>query len=130
MITHSEFITPIQKVPKHPFSHLRACIGKPTARSHNKRRSSRDFGVVRDSFTRNTLSHAFSHAIVCQVVLSGGHPSLTFHALAWFKMKQCAFSKTVQTSSNMSYITPELTSTPRSFLSFGTTYLNFSDCPF
>ena len=48
---------------------------------------------------------------VCQVVLSGSHPSLTFHALAWLKMKQCAFSKTVHTSRNMSCITPELTST-------------------
>ena len=28
---------------------------------------------------------------VCQRVLSGGHPSPTFHAFAWFKMKQCAF---------------------------------------
>ena len=48
---------------------------------------------------------------VCQVVLSGSHPSLTFHALAWLKMKLCAFSKTAHTSRNMSYITPELTST-------------------
>ena len=39
---------------------------------------------------------------VCQVVLSGSHPSLTFHALAWLKMKLCAFSKTVHTSGNMS----------------------------
>ena len=44
---------------KASFSHLRTCIGKPIARSQNKRRSSRAFGVVRDSFTRNTLSHAF-----------------------------------------------------------------------
>ena len=67
---------------KASFSHLRTCIGKPIARSHNKRRSSRDFAVVRDSFTRNTMSHAFSHALVCQVVLSGSHLSLFFHALA------------------------------------------------
>ena len=44
-------------------------------------------------------------------VLSGSHPSLTFHALEWLKMKQCAFSKTIHTSRNMSYITPEMTST-------------------
>ena len=72
---------------------------------------------------------------VWQVVLSGSHPSLTFHALAWLKMKLCAFSKTVHTSRNMSYITPELTSIfftlrPHSLLSFGTTYLNFLDFPF
>ena len=48
---------------------------------------------------------------VCQVVLSGGHPSLTFHALAWLKMKLCAFSQTVHASRNVSYITLELTST-------------------
>ena len=48
---------------------------------------------------------------VCQVLLSGSHPSLIFHALAWLKMKLCAFSKRVHTSRNLSYITPELTST-------------------
>ena len=68
---------------------------------------------------------------VCQVVLSGSHPPLTFHALAWLKMKQCAFSKTVHTSRNMSYITPwddQHTSTlhPYSFLSFGTKHLRSS----
>ena len=60
---------------------------------------------------------------VCQVVLSGSHPSLTFHALAWLKMKLCAFSNTVHTSRNKSYITPELNRTfftlhPHSFLDF------------
>ena len=30
---------------------------------------------------------------VCQLVLSGNHPSLTFHALARLKMKVCGFSK-------------------------------------
>ena len=49
----------------------------------------------------------FSHALS----LSGSHPSLTSRALAWLKMKLCAFSKTVHTSRNKSYITPELTST-------------------
>ena len=79
------------------------------------------------------LGSFFAHRIPCrthfllravyQVVLSGSHPSLTFHALAWLKMKLCAFSKTVHTSRNMSYITPEQTSTfftlhPHSFLDF------------
>ena len=61
----------------------------------------------RGIFTQNTLSHAFSHAHS----LSGSHPSLTFHAFAWLKMKPCALSKTVHTSRNMSHITSELAST-------------------
>ena len=71
-----------------------------------------DSRVTDGRCTQDTLSHAFfSMRTVCQVMLSGSHPSLTFHALAWLKMKQCAFSETVHTSRNMTYITPELTST-------------------
>ena len=53
---------------------------------------------------RYFVARIFLMRTVCQV-------SLTFHALAWLKMKPCAFSKTVHTSRNMSYITLELTST-------------------
>ena len=60
--------------------------------------------------TEHQVARIFLMRRVCQEVLSGSHPSLTFHVLAWLKMKQCAFSKTVHTSRNMSYITPELTS--------------------
>ena len=94
--------------------------------------------LVRDGLPfahRTPCRTHFLMRTLCQVVFSGCHPSLTFHAFAWLKMKLCAFSKTVQTSRNMSYITPELTSIfftlhPHSFLSFGTTYLNFLDFPF
>ena len=48
---------------------------------------------------------------VCQVMLSGHHPSLTFRAFALLKMKQCAFLKIVHTSRSMSYTTLEMTST-------------------
>ena len=61
--------------------------------------------------TEHLVARIFLMRTVCQVVLSGGHPPLTFHALAWLKMKQCAFSQTVHTSRNMSYITLEMTST-------------------
>ena len=44
-------------------------------------------------------------------MLSGRRPSVTCHAFAWLQMKQCAFSKTVSISRNMSYITHEVTST-------------------
>ena len=44
MLTHSEFITQTGKVLKHPSL---ACV--PAARSQNKRKSSRDSGVVCDS---------------------------------------------------------------------------------
>ena len=48
---------------KASFSHLRTCIGKPIARSHNKRRSSRDFGVVRDFlYTEHLVARLFSCA--------------------------------------------------------------------
>ena len=62
-------------------------------------------------YTEHFVARIFLMRTVCQEVLSGSHPSLTFHALAWLKMKLCAFSKTVHTSRNMSYTTPELTST-------------------
>ena len=62
-------------------------------------------------YTEHFVARIFLMRTICQVALSGCHPSLTFHALAWLKMKLCAFSKTVHTSRNMSYITPELTST-------------------
>ena len=62
-------------------------------------------------YTEHLVARIVLMRTVCQVVLSDSHPSPTFHALAWLKMKKCAFSKTVHTSRNMSYITPELTST-------------------
>ena len=62
-------------------------------------------------YTEHLVARIFLTRTVCQVVLSGSYPSLTFHALAWLRMKLCAFSKTVHISRNMSYITPELTST-------------------
>ena len=48
---------------------------------------------------------------VCQLALSGSHPSLTFPAPAWPEMKQCAFSKADHTPRNMSYVALCLTST-------------------
>ena len=66
-----------------------------------------DLGTYKEHF----IARIFLMRTVCQVVLSGSHPSLTFHAFALVKMKLCAFSKTVHTSCNMSYITPEWTST-------------------
>ena len=65
----------------------------------------------RNLYTEHFVARIFLMRTVCQEVLSGSHPSLTFHALAWLKMKLCAFSKTDHTWRNMSYITPELTST-------------------
>ena len=62
-------------------------------------------------YTEHFVARIFLIRTVCQAVLSGSHPSLTFHALAWLKMKQRAFSKTVHTSRNTSYVTPEMTST-------------------
>ena len=62
-------------------------------------------------YTEHLVARIFLMRTVCQVVLSGSHPSIIFHALAWLKMKQCAISRTAHTSRNMSYITPELTST-------------------
>ena len=62
-------------------------------------------------YTEHLVAHNFLMRTVCQVVLSGSHPSLTFHAFAWLKMKQCAISKTVHTSRSMSYTTSEMTST-------------------
>ena len=65
---------------------------------------------------------------VCQAVLSGSYPSLTFHALAWLKMRQRTFFQ------YFSYLAQHvlhytwgdqhaLILHPHSFLSFGTTYL-------
>ena len=62
-------------------------------------------------YTEHLVARIFLMRTVCQVVLSSTRSSLTFRALAWLKMKLCACSKTVHTSRNMSYITPELTST-------------------
>ena len=45
MLTHSESITQQEKVPMH----LCTGIEKSIARSHNKRKSSRDSGDVRDA---------------------------------------------------------------------------------
>ena len=70
-----------------------------------------DVFCVHFVYTEHFVARIFLMRTVCQAVLSGGHPSLTFHALAWLKMKQCAFSTTVHTSRNMSYITPVMTST-------------------
>ena len=62
-------------------------------------------------YAEQLVARIFLMRTVCQVVLSGRHPSLTFHAFAWLTMKLCAFSKTVHNSRYMLYITPELTST-------------------
>ena len=45
-----------------------------------------DLGTYKEHF----IAHIFLMRTVCQVVLSGSHPSLTFHALALLKMKLCA----------------------------------------
>ena len=61
--------------------------------------------------TQHFVASIFLMRTVCQVVLLGSHPSLTFHAFVWFKTKQCAFPRTVHISRNMSHIKLELTST-------------------
>ena len=52
---------------------------------------------------------------VCQVLLSGSHPSLTFRAFARLKAQaqneaSVHFPKQFTTSRNMSYVTPEMAS--------------------
>ena len=61
----------------------------------------------KDSVHRTPCRTHYPMRTVCHVVLSGGHPSLTFHTLAWLKMKLCTLHL-------------------HSFLSVGTTCLNFS----
>ena len=83
-----------------------------SSRCENFRLQARRFPCKRPGvYTEHFVPRIFLTRTVCQVVLSGRHPSLTFHAFAWLKVKQCAFSKTVHTSRNMSYISPEMTST-------------------
>ena len=78
-------------------------------RGGRRRGVARREGGLGGGCTQNTLSHAFlscaqSVLWCCQVVM---HYSLSM----WLRMKVCAYSKTVHTSRNMSYVTPEWTNT-------------------
>ena len=92
-----------------------------------------NFPDVRISLTRDSDSLAsdggvhiehlvariFLMRTVCQVVFSGSHPSFILSLrctcigsrASRLKMELCTFTNTVHTSRNMSYITPEMTST-------------------
>ena len=74
---------------------------------------------TRKVHTEHLVPRIFLMRTVCQVVLSGSHPSFILSLrctcigprASRLKMELCTFSKTVHTSRNMSYSTPEMTST-------------------